>query len=193
MAQGVAKLRNGAEFYVYSLNQMTTTNMSADEIHKLGLSEVARIRTEMEAIKNAVGFKGPLQEFFDYTRKDNRFFFPDNEAGAQMYIDRATAHIDAINARLPEFFGTLPRAPLVVRRVEAFRERDGVAQHYYPSTPDGLRPGVYYVHLSDMTSMPIPLVEAVAYHEGNPGHHMQISIAQELTGMPRFRAQGEFI
>ncbi len=193
VAQGATTLPNGAAFYDYSLGAMTTTDMTADEIHELGLAEVARIRGEMEAIKDEVGFEGTLQEFFEFTRTDPQFFFPDNEAGAQMYIDRATMHIDAITERLPEFFGRLPRAALEVRRVEPFREQDGAAQHYRAGTPDGSRPGIYYAHLSDMTAMPIPQLEAIAYHEGNPGHHMQVSIAQELEGVPQFRAQGQFI
>jgi uncharacterized protein (DUF885 family) len=97
-----------------------------------------------------------------------------------------------INAKLPEYFGILPKAPLVVKRVEAFREQPGAAQHYYPGTPDGSRPGIYYAHLSDMKAMPKNEMEAIAYHEGNPGHHMQISIAQELKSVPTFRTQAGF-
>ncbi|MDE1468501.1 DUF885 domain-containing protein [Aurantiacibacter sp. D1-12] len=192
IAQGVGALPGGADFYNYMLAQSTTTDLTADEIHEIGLADVARIRGEMEAIKEQVGFEGTLDEFFVFVREDDQFFFPDNEAGAQMYIDRATMHIDALTARLPEFFGRLPQAELEVRRVEPFREQDGAAQHYRPGTPDGSRPGVYYAHLSDMTAMPIPPLEAIAYHEGNPGHHMQISISQELEGIPRFRTQGAF-
>lgn len=110
-----------------------------------------------------------------------------------MYIEQSKKHLDFINERLPEYFGILPKAPLEVRRVEPFREQDGAAQHYRPGTPDGSRPGIYYAHLSDMRAMPIPVLEAIAYHEGNPGHHMQVSIAQELAGVPRFRSQGGFI
>ncbi|KLI64922.1 DUF885 domain-containing protein [Aurantiacibacter marinus] len=193
VARGVTTLPGGEEFYAYSLNQMTTTDMTADEIHQLGLDEVARIRAEMEAIKQQVGFEGTLQEFFLFTREDPQFYFPENEAGAQMYIDRAEMHINELTERLPEFFGTLPQAPLEVRRVEPFREQDGAAQHYQAGTPDGSRPGIYYAHLSDMAAMPIPQLEAIAYHEGNPGHHMQISIAQELEGIPRFRTQGYYL
>ena len=193
VAQGVTTLPNGEEFYAFSLNQMTTTDLSADEIHQLGLAEVARIRGEMEAIMASTGFEGTLQEFFVFTREDPQFFFSQDEAGAQDYIDRATMHIDTLTERLPEFFGTLPKAQLEVRRVEPFREQDGAAQHYRPGTPDGSRPGIYYAHLSDMSAMPIPPLEAIAYHEGNPGHHMQVSIAQELEGIPKFRSQGGFI
>ena len=193
VAQGASALPGGEDFYNYSLGVMTTTEMTADEIHELGLAEVARIRGEMEAIMAATGFEGSLQEFFVFTRDDPQFFFSNDEAGAQDYIDRATMHIDTLTERLPEFFGRLPKAALEVRRVEPFREQDGAAQHYRPGTPDGSRPGVYYAHLSDMTAMPIPPLEAIAYHEGNPGHHMQVSIAQELENIPQFRAQGGFI
>ncbi|WP_108789101.1 DUF885 family protein [Erythrobacter sp. Alg231-14] len=193
VAQGVSALPNGEAFYEYQLSQMTTTDLTADEIHDLGLAEVARIRGEMEAIMATTGFEGSLQDFFLFTREDPQFFFSQDEVGAQDYIDRATMHIDTLTERLPEFFGRLPKAALEVRRVEAFREQDGAAQHYRPGTPDGSRPGIYYAHLSDMSAMPIPPLEAIAYHEGNPGHHMQVSIAQELEGVPKFRAQGGFI
>ncbi len=191
-AKGVSALPNGEAFYAASLKNMTTTDLTADEIHEIGLAEVERIQGEMRGIMDEVGFEGTLQEFFDFTRSDPQFFYPDNEAGAQMYIDQATKDIDAMRERLPEYFGRLPKAPLEVRRVEAFREQDGAAQHYQPGTPDGSRPGVYYAHLSDMTSMPKTELETIAYHEGIPGHHMQISIAQELESIPKFRSQGSF-
>ncbi len=192
-AQGVSALSNGADFYNYRLNQMTTTDLTADEIHEIGLSEVARIRGEMETIKNAVGFDGDLQAFFTFMREDDQFYFSNDDAGAQQYIDTAKEHLAFIDTKLPEYFGILPKAPLEVRRVEPFREQDGAAQHYRPGTPDGSRPGIYYAHLSDMRAMSIPALEVIAYHEGNPGHHMQLSIAQELTGIPKFRAQGGYI
>ena len=116
-----------------------------------------------------------------------------HDAGAQDYIDQAETHLAFIDTKLPDYFGTLPKAPLEVRRVEAFREQDGAAQHYSTGTPDGSRPGIYYAHLSDMRAMPIPVLEVIAYHEGNPGHHMQLSIAQELTGVPKFRSQGYYL
>lgn len=190
VGRGVGSLPNGEAYYNYMLGEMTTTKLTADEIHEIGLADVARIRGEMETIKEQVGFDGTSQEFFAFIREDPQFFFPDNEVGAQMYIDRATMLIDAITERLPEFFGRLPKAALEVRRVEPFREQPGAAQHYSRGTPDGSRPGVYYAHLSDMTAMPNPPLEAIAYHEGNPGHHMQISISQELEDIPRFRSQG---
>jgi uncharacterized protein (DUF885 family) len=192
---GVGSLPNGAAYYNERLANQTTTNLTADEIHKVGLAEVARLRSEMVAIKDEVGFKGDLPAFFTELRdnKDNPvYYYPDTDEGREAYIRDATAAIDKIKAVLPQYFGILPKADLVVKRVEPFREQPGAAQHYFPGTPDGARPGVYYAHLSDMKSMPKRELEVIAYHEGLPGHHMQISIAQELTGVPTFRRQAGF-
>ena len=191
-ASGVAALPNGAAFYRERLANQTTTTLSADRIHQIGLDEVARLRREMEAIRKEVGFQGDLQAFFAELRDkkdDERYYFPDTDAGRDAYIKESAAAIDRIKAVLPKYFGLLPKADIVVKRVEPFREQPGAAQHYFPSTPDGSRPGVYYAHLSDMKAMPKAEVEVVAYHEGLPGHHMQIAIAQELQGIPTFRRQ----
>ncbi len=193
--QGAGALPNGEAYYNAMLNLMTTTDMTADEIHQLGLSEVARIHAEMEKVKEEAGFKGSLQEFFTFMRTDKQFYLPNNDAGAQEYIDRATRHIEEMKLALPKFFGRLPKADLIVKRVEPYREEPGGAQHYQSGTPDGSRPGIYYAHLSDMNAMPTYMLEDIAYHEGLPGHHMQISIQQELeaeTGpnkLPKFRTQ----
>jgi uncharacterized protein (DUF885 family) len=192
---GVSALPNGAAYYKERLANQTTTTMTADEIHAVGLAEVARLRAEMEAIKDEVGFKGDLPAFFAELRdnKDNpTYYYPDTDEGRQAYIADATAAINKIKAVLPKYFGILPKADLVVRRVEAFREQPGAAQHYFPGTPDGSRPGIYYAHLLDMKAMPKSELEVIAYHEGLPGHHMQISIAQELTTVPTFRRQAGF-
>lgn len=171
---------------------MTTTGLKADEIHELGLAEVARLRKEMIALMKKTGFEGDLPDFFKFIKTDEQFFYPNDDSGRQGYLDDSTRYLEYIDSKLPEYFGILPKADLVVKRVEAFREQPGAAQHYYPGSPDGSRPGVYYAHLSDMKSMPKNEMEAIAYHEGNPGHHMQISIAQELTGVPKFRTQASF-
>lgn len=191
-ASGVSSLPDGEAYYNERLANYTTTELTADEIHQIGLDEVARLRGEMETIKKQVGFEGTLEEFFVFMREDDQFYFPNTDEGRQAYIDAAEEYLGYINERLPDYFGVLPKADLIVKRVEAFRERDGGAQHYFAGTPDGSRPGIYYAHLSDMRSMPIPQLEVIAYHEGNPGHHMQISIAQELTGVPEFRTQAGF-
>nr|WP_233449413.1 DUF885 domain-containing protein [Thermomonas carbonis] len=180
---------NGAAYYTHQLKMNTSTGMSADEIHQLGLSEVARLRGELEKVQKTMGVEGDLPAFFKHVQADPERLFPNTDAGRQAYIDEATADIANIKEHLPDYFGLLPKADLVVKRVEAFREQPGAAQHYYPGTPDGSRPGVYYAHLVDMNSMPKTELEVIAYHEGLPGHHMQISIAQELTGVPTFRTQ----
>ena len=180
---------NGKAYYEYQLRQNTTTGMNAEQIHELGLAEVARLRGELEALQKKMGIEGDLQAFFEHVRNDPARVYPNTDAGRQAYIDQASADIANIKTHLPEYFGLMPKADLVVKRVEAFREQDGAAQHYYPSTPDGSRPGVYYAHLSDMNAMPKTELEVIAYHEGLPGHHMQIAIAQELTGIPKFRTQ----
>ena len=183
---------NGKAYYNYLLKRTTTTELTADEIHQIGLSEVKRLRGEMIALKDRVGFDGDLEAFFKFLDTDPRFRYPNTDEGRQAYLDDATAAIENIKKELPNYFGTLPKADLVVKRVEAFREQDGAAQHYFPGTPDGSRPGVYYAHLSDMNAMPKTELEDIAYHEGIPGHHMQISIAQELTTLPQFRTQISF-
>lgn len=192
VATGVHRFDGGIDYYNAMLKNYTTTEMTADEIHQLGLAEVERLNKEMLKIKAQVGFDGDLQQFFAFIRTDGQFFYPNSDEGAQMYIEDSKKYLDFINQRLPEYFGILPKADLVVKRVEPFREQDGAAQHYYPGTPDGSRPGVYYAHLSDMSAMPKNEMEAIAYHEGNPGHHMQISIAQELESVPEFRTQASF-
>jgi uncharacterized protein (DUF885 family) len=188
-AQGVSALPNGAEYYNAALALQTTTTMTSDEIHALGLEEVGRIRGEMEALKTSIGFKGTLQEFFKFLRTDKQFFFPNTDAGRQAYLALAEKYLGDMQKRLPEYFSVLPKAGLVVKRVEPFREEPGGAQHYFGGTPDGSRPGIFYVHLSDMKAMPKYQLEGIAYHEGVPGHHLQISLQQERKGLPKFRTQ----
>ena len=190
LAQGAAQLmKDGAAFYNISLELMTTTDMTAEQINDLGLKEVARIHAEMEKIKETVGFKGTLAEFFVFMRTDPQFHLPNTDEGRAQYIKMAEGYLASVQPKLSQYFGILPKAPLVVKRVEAFREEAGGAQHYFPPTPDGSRPGTFYAHLSDMNAMPTYELETITYHEGNPGHHMQIAIAQELTGIPKFRTQ----
>ncbi len=194
-AHGVGELPDGAAYYNERLANQTTTSLTANEVHEIGLTEVARLRDEMQSVKDAFGFEGTLPEFFTYlreTKEDDRLYYPNDDEGRQGYIVDATAAIDKIKAELPNYFGILPKADLEVKRVEPFREQDGAPQHYFPGTPDGSRSGIYYAHLSDMTAMPKRELEVIAYHEGLPGHHMQISIAQELKDIPTFRTQTNF-
>ncbi|WP_158856460.1 DUF885 domain-containing protein [Lunatibacter salilacus] len=189
---GVSRHPDGLAFYQHKLKASTTTNLTSEEIHQIGLAEVDRIKNEMLAIKEQVGFEGSLEEFFQFVNTDEQFFYPNTDEGRQAYLDDSKAFLDAITKQLPNYFGILPKADLQVKRVEAFREQDGAPQHYSKGTPDGSRKGTYYAHLSDMRAMPKSTMEGVAYHEGNPGHHMQISIAQELTDIPKFRTQMGF-
>ncbi len=184
---GALTYPNGEAWYEAALYLNTTTDMTAEEIHALGLAEVERIQAEMEAVKDEVGFEGSLAELFVFMRSDDMFLLPDTDEGRQAYIDLAQGYLDAMDAALPQYFGVLPEAELVVRRVEPFREEPGGAQHYRAPTPDGSLPGIFYAHLSDMSAMPTFQLEAIAYHEGAPGHHLQIAIARELTGVPTFR------
>ncbi|MEX1196527.1 MAG: DUF885 domain-containing protein [Pseudohongiellaceae bacterium] len=195
VSTGLVSQPDGEDYYRFRLANQTTTDLSADEIHEMGLADVHRLRGEMQDVMRQTGFEGSLDEFFEMlreTRDDERIYYPDTDEGRQAYIDDATEAIENIKERLPDYFAILPQADLVVRRVEPFREQDGAAQHYYAGTPDGSRPGIYYAHLSDMTAMPKTELEVIAYHEGLPGHHMQISIAQELENLPRFRTQAGF-
>jgi len=188
-AMGVWALPNGEDYYNMRLSLMTTLDMTADEIHEIGLAEVERLRAEMEVIKDTVEFDGTLAEFFVFIREDDQFYFPNTDEGREAYLQLARDFLDGMDEVLPQYFGILPKAGLEVRRVESFREQDGAAQHYMSGTPDGSRPGVFYAHLSDMRAMPRYQLENISYHEGSPGHHMQISIQQELTDIPRFRTQ----
>lgn len=189
---GVGRFENGAAYYAFRLEGATTTTLTPEQVHEIGLKEVARIRSEMEAIKDKVGFKGDLQAFFAQVRDAQWNYFPNTDEGRQGYLDAANAALANIKTQLPNYFGLLPKADLVVKRVEPYREQPGAAQHYNGSSPDGSRPGTYYVHLIDMTAEPKNVLEVVAYHEGLPGHHMQIAIAQELQGVPKFRTQAGF-
>ncbi len=184
---GVWRLPDGENYYAARLANMTTTDMTAKEIHDLGLSEVARIHGEMEEIKRAVGFDGTLQDFFVFMRNDPQFYKPQTEAGKAEYLEEATALIDTMRGALPRMFNTFPKADMIVKAVEPFREKSAGKAFYNRPAIDGSRPGIYYANLYDMSAMPIYQMEALAYHEGIPGHHMQLAISQELKGIPQFR------
>ena len=189
---GAWKLPDGGAYYAQRLQEMTTTDMSADAIHDLGLSEVDRIHAEMREIMKKVEFDGTLQEFFEFTRTDKQFFKPEGKRGRAAYLREATVFIDNMKVRLPEVFNKIPQADLEVRAVEAFREKAAGKAFYNRPAPDGSRPGIYYANLYRMDAMPVYQMEALAYHEGIPGHHMQLSISQELEGVPSFRKYGRF-
>ncbi|WP_066963195.1 DUF885 family protein [Microbulbifer sp. Q7] len=189
---GAWKLPDGDKYYQHRLNVYTTTDMSADEIHQKGLDEVKRIHDEMREIMKTVKFDGSLQEFFEFMRTDEQFYYPETEEGKQRYLKEATAMIDNMKQRLDELFITKPKADLIVKAVEPFREKSAGKAFYQRPAPDGSRPGIYYANLYKMSSMPVYQMEALAYHEGVPGHHMQLSIMQELENVPSFRKFGGY-
>ena len=183
---GIWRFADGADYYKALLANYTTTDLSADEIHAIGLREVDRIHGEMRSIMEQVGFEGSLQDFFQYTRNDDRFFYTDRET----YLADAQAAIDKVEAVMPEWFGTLPTDPLTIKPVEAFREKSAGKAFYQRPAPDGSRPGTYYVNLYNLRDMSKNELEALAYHEGLPGHHLQLSIQTQLGDVPPFRRFG---
>lgn len=189
---GAWKFPDGEAFFNNALKRTTTTNLTSNEIHELGLSEVARIHDEMRVIKNSVGYEGDLQSFFKFMKVDSQFYFEDSDEGRAEYMVEATEIIDSMQTRLDELFITKPKAALKVKAVEPFREKSAGKAFYQQPAPDGSRPGTYYANMYDMASMPSYQMEALAYHEGIPGHHMQLSIAQELTDIPKFRKFGGY-
>jgi uncharacterized protein (DUF885 family) len=189
---GVWALPDGEAYYAERLASQTTTNLSADEIHKIGLDNVARLHGEMAVIMGRVGFTGTRDAFFDMLETDPKFFIANTPEGKAGYIRQATALIDTMRTKLPDAFNLVPKAPMIVKAVEPFREASAGLAFYQRPTPDGSRPGIYYINTSNVKAIPTYQMEALAYHEGIPGHHMQIAIAQELTGIPKFRKFGGF-
>ena len=189
---GVWRWKDGGRFYQTALNRTTTTTMSADAIHQLGLSEVSRIHSEMEKIKNNVGYNGSLQDFFKNMKEDNRFYYPNTQTGKDEYISESVRLIDGMKKKLDDLFITKPKADMIVKAVESFREKSAGKAFYQRPAPDGSRPGIYYANTYDMKMMPKYQMEALAYHEGIPGHHMQLAISQELKGIPKFRKFGGY-
>lgn len=187
---GVWKLPDGEAYYAYRLKQMTTTDLTPDEIHQFGLQEVARIQNEMRIIMQKVKFEGSLQDFFAFMRNDQQFYYPSTEQGRAAYLKRSVDIIDTMKTKLPDVFNTLPKADVIVKAVEPFREQSAGWAFYEQPSKDGKRPGTFYVNLHNMENNPVYSAEALAYHEGVPGHHMQIAIAQELEDVPSFRKFG---
>jgi uncharacterized protein (DUF885 family) len=188
--QGAWSLPDGAQYYAHRLHQSTTTDLGAEQIHRTGLEQVARIHREMERIKAQVGFTGTLQQFFVHINEGAEFKYPNTDEGRQAYLADARRYIAQVMEAAPRWFRRLPRAPLEVRAVEAFRQETAAVAFYNRPSPDGSRPGIFYVNLADMNQVLRPQVEAIAYHEGAPGHHFQNALAQELPDLPKFRRFG---
>jgi uncharacterized protein (DUF885 family) len=184
---GAWKLPDGPAFYDFALQRTTTTELDAAEIHAIGLRETERIHDEMSAIMKKVGFEGTLQEFFAHMRTNPDFILSNDDAGRAAYLKMAEDYVAGITPRLDELFITMPKAPLVVKRVEPYREKSAGKAFYNGPTPDGSRPGIFYANLHDMADMPTYQLEALVYHEGLPGHHMQTAIAYEQENLPSFR------
>ncbi len=182
---GVWALPDGAARYAALVKSSTTTDMTPEEIHQLGLSEVARIEGEMEKIAVRLGFKD--WKALNVAIEAN----PELHAkSAQQIVDLYSKYIAQMNEKLPQLFGLLPKAQCIVKPIEAFREKDASGAEYNQGTPDGSRPGTVMVNTYEFAKRKTINIETTAYHEGVPGHHMQISIAQELPTLPPFRAQG---
>jgi uncharacterized protein (DUF885 family) len=189
---GVWKLPDGGAYYDFLLENFTTTKLTAAEIHAIGLREVARLQDEMRRVMRDVGFEGNLQAFFDFMRTDDRFYYPDTPEGRTAWLADATRDLGAMRARLPQMFVTLPKAELIVRAVEPFREKSAGKAFYQRPAQDGSRPGVFYANLYRMREMPKYEMEALAFHEGIPGHHMQNAVAAEQEALPQFRRSGGY-
>ena len=185
---GIWRFPEGAAYYDALLSYYTTTDLTAGQIHQIGLDEVERIHGEMRAIMQQVGFEGTLQEFFEFTRSDPQFYHTSRED----YLAEVDEAITAMEARLPEYFITLPEFALQVKAVEAFREQSAGKAFYSSPAPDGSRPGTYYVNLYDLNAMSRNELQALAFHEGVPGHHLQRAVQTGLGDLPPFRRYGGF-
>src|ERR1017187_3511524 len=185
---GVWKLPDGDEFYAYALRQNTTTTLKPDEVHALGLREITRIEGGMRALLDANGFAGvPIGEVMDKLAKDPRFLFSNDDKGRADALTEYRLLLDTATERCKQLFLTAPKAKCEVRRVEQFKEATAPGAYYQAGAQDGTRPGIFFANLRDMNEVPKWSMPTLAYHEGVPGHHWQISTAQELKGLPQFR------
>jgi uncharacterized protein (DUF885 family) len=187
---GCWKLHDGNAYYNHALQATTTTNLTSEQIFEIGQKEVARIQSEMKAIMQKVGFKGDLKAFFKHLQDSPEFYYSNDSTGKKAYLVEAERVINDMKSRLDSLFLTKPKADLIVKAVEPFREKSTAGAFYQEPAPDGSRPGIYYANTYDMKTLPKYEIEALAYHEAIPGHHMQLAIAQEMKGLPRFRKYG---
>ncbi len=183
---GLSEMPGGANLYKYLIAATTTTDMTPDEIHNIGLAEVARITKGMETVKGKVGYKGDLKAFFNFIRTDDKF----KPTSKQDLTDRYYAVGKRVDAAVGNLFSTLPKSALEIRPVPAFKEKTDAGGSYQGGTPDGSRPGVFYFNTYDLPSRTTPGIETLYLHEGVPGHHFQISLAQENTSLPPFQRFG---
>jgi len=184
---GIGGLPDGAKYYQYLIRETTTTDLTADQIHKIGEEEVAKDEAEMLAIAKNLGFQD--LKSFQASLKTNPKLHP---ASRQALLDAYKSYLGPMQAKLPQLFGRLPKAPFEVVPVPDYMEKTSATAYYQPGSPDGSRPGRLFIDTYDATNRNLNDVEAIAYHEGLPGHHLQVSIAQELTDIPAFRKYGGF-
>ncbi|KFN42690.1 hypothetical protein N787_03295 [Arenimonas metalli CF5-1] len=185
---GQMHLPDGKAWYAHNVRVNTTTDLTPEEIHQFGLEEVARILAEMNAVREQVGFKGDLPAFFEHLGTDDQFYFKTEEEALQAYRDVQ----QKINPRLEQLFDIFPKADYEVRPVEAFRAASEAGASYQSPSPDGSRPGVFYLNTHNLRAQPNFLVETLSIHEASPGHHFQISIQQEVESLPAFRRFGGY-
>jgi uncharacterized protein (DUF885 family) len=181
-------LPNGKAWYEYQIKTNTTLSLSADEIHEIGLSEVARILSEMKKVKDTVGFKGDLKAFFSHLRNSDEFYFNTADELIAAY-ENVKQRIDA---SLPLLFDIAPKASYVVKPVEAYRAQSAAGASYQSPAPDGSRPGIFYINTFNLKAQPKFLLETLSIHEAAPGHHFQIALQQEIDGLPDFRKFGGY-
>jgi uncharacterized protein (DUF885 family) len=185
---GLADLPGGKEWYEFLVRSTTTTTLTPDEIHQIGLAEVARIHGEMQGVMNEVGFTGDRRAFFAFLNSDERFYFDAPDELIEGYRKMS----DHVTGLAPKLFDIFPKTGFEVRRTEAFREQSAAGASYRRGTPDGSRPGVFFANAYDIKARPRWAMEALFLHEAIPGHHFQVSIQQELENLPRFRRFGRY-
>ncbi len=185
---GYGELPNGKAWYEYRIKVHTTLDLNADEIHEIGLQEVARILSEMEKVKEEVKFDGSLADFFVHLRESDEFYYETPEALIKAYEDVKTN----IDSRLPKLFNIAPKADYVVRAVESYRAQSAAGASYQGPAPDGSRPGIFYINTFNLKAQPKFLLETLSIHEASPGHHFQTALQQEVEGLPRFRRFGNY-
>ena len=185
---GLYALPNGGDWYAYNVRLITTTDMTPDEIHQIGLDEVERIQGEMRGVMEELGFEGDLKDFFEFLNTDDQFYFDEPEQLIQGYRDMS----DQISGLSKSLFNIFPKTGFEVRRIEPFREQSAAGGQYSTGTPDGSRPGVFYANAYDIKSRPIWAMESLFLHEAIPGHHFQRSLQVENESLPGFRRFGSY-
>jgi len=185
---GLDELPNGAAWYAYRVREHTTTDLTPQQVHELGLAEVARLRGALDNLGRRLGYAGDLSGTFDKLRADPRFVAAD----AETLLGGYRALKARVAANMPRQFSIAPKADFEIRPVESYREQAAASASYRPGSPDGTRPGVFYVNTFDLPSRPTYLMHAIYLHEAVPGHHFQVALAQEAEGLPRFRRHAEF-